>query len=158
MPFACATALLQAAGSPGFSNDLTVTTYRLYLWSFNSFWTASWTSPFRLPSTFALSTMLVPEGMVTGSSAQAAPAGTASSPARPITARIRLNFDRMCNPSARLTPIRHESVVESSSAPTLGVKPQVAVAFHLDSMVHHTGSPCDRICLQRNAPRPNELA
>jgi hypothetical protein len=49
--------------------------------------------------------------------AQAAPAGTASIPVRPITARIRLNFDRMCNPSARLTPIQDESASQNSAAP-----------------------------------------
>jgi hypothetical protein len=42
------------------------------------------------------------------------------------------------------------SVSECSSAPTRGVKPQVAVAIPLDSMVHLLERPQRRICHQRN--------
>ena len=151
MPFCSATVLPHAAGSVGFSNVFTVTTYRLYLWSLRSFWMESSTSPLRLPSTLASSTMFWPEGMVTGSSAQAAAAGAASIAVRPITARIRFNIDRMATLQHAATGSGRTAVTECSSAPTPGVKPQVAVAILLDSMVHQRQRPRRGICHQRKA-------
>src|SRR5215207_9994190 len=102
---------------------------------------ASSTSALRPPRTPAESTTLDPGLKVTGSSAQAAVAGTVNKPASPTATKIRFNFDRMCNPSARLRLVQAESVVpDCSSAPT-PVKPQVAVAIQFDSMVPLLGRP-----------------